>query len=102
MVETDPQKIIDTPKEPACSPIGDIFEIDIIMGCPDKTTKIGTDLLNPLRKEIIYLIRDYSDIFYWDSKDMPGILETIARHSLHVNNKVHPVCQKKRTFFEEK
>lgn len=73
-----------------------------MIGRPDKTTRVGKHLQESLKQEIIPLIREFSDIFAWEPNDMLGIPETIARHSLHIIPKPHPICQKKRVFSEEK
>lgn len=78
------------------------MDVEVIPGYPDRIIKIGNDLPEFLRQEITNLRREYSDIFAWGSNDMPGISEVISRHSLHVNPKMHPIYQKKRTFYEEK
>lgn len=93
---------MDTTKTKSCSPIGETVDIEVVRGYPDKKTKIGKYLPDILNKDIIELICEYLDIFAWDPNDMPGIPETIARHSLHVDPGVRPVCQKKRIFSEEK
>lgn len=68
----------------------------MIPGCPDKMTKVGKDLPEILKQEIIYLIREYLDIFAWGPNDMPGIPEIIARDSLHFNPKIHPIFVRRK------
>lgn len=101
-MEVDPQISMDNPRGLTCTPIGDTIDVEVIEGNPDKTTKIGKNLPETLKKAIKALIQQYSDIFAWNPKDIPGIPETVARHSLHVNKDARPVCQKKWTFSEEK
>lgn len=69
---------------------------------PWQNHEIGKDLPEILKNEIINLVRDYAYIFAWSADDIPGISETIARHSLYVNPKARPLCQKKIVFSEEK
>lgn len=78
VAEVDPQHIAETNRSSACTPIGDTVDIKVIEGRPDRTTKIRKDLPDTLKTEIVKLIRQYSDIFAWDPKDMPGIPEIIA------------------------
>lgn len=102
IMEIEPQDMLSPSKINTCSPVGETEEVEVIPGQPGKTTKIGKHLQEPLKQELVGLIREFSDIFAWDPKDMPGIPESIARHSLHVNPKAHPVCQNKRVFSEDK
>lgn len=94
----NPNEFIDK----SCSPVGETEDIEVILGHSDKTTKVGKHLQDKVKKEITSLIREFSNIFAWSAKDMPGIPETIARHSLHVKPGSRPVCQKKQVFSEEK
>ncbi|GAA0148388.1 hypothetical protein LIER_36711 [Lithospermum erythrorhizon] len=48
------------------------------------------------------LIREFTDLFAWGTKDMPGVDPTLALHMLHVDPMLVPVKQRKRIFNDEK
>ncbi|XP_074329165.1 uncharacterized protein LOC141666851 isoform X1 [Apium graveolens] len=82
VLDIDPRELIDTSTSNSCSPLEETEDIEVFEGNPDKTTRIGKNLSSDIKKEITNLIREFSDIFAWDPKDMPGIPEVVARHSL--------------------
>ncbi|XP_074373430.1 uncharacterized protein LOC141713754 [Apium graveolens] len=57
---------------------------------PSKKIKIGSRLEATFREELVSLLRGYSDIFPWNPRDMPGMDESIAMHSLDVNPERKP------------
>ena len=61
-----------------------------------KKVKIGTTLLPAIRKELIDLLQDYSDVFAWSYKDMPGLDTDIMVHCLSLREECAPVKQKLR------
>lgn len=102
VVDIKPQEMINSNKISNCLPVGETIIIEVIPGHPEKKTSIGKDLPNYLKRAITDLIHEYSDFFAWTPNDMPGIPESAAPHTLHVNPSARPVCQKKRQFSEEK
>ena len=101
VIEIDPKGLLKIPNESQCQSTEETDLIEVIPGSTLKTVKIGKELKEPLRSQIIDLIREFADIFAWDPKDMPGIPETVARHSLNINPSVKTVRQKKRNFSKE-
>ncbi|XP_074326812.1 uncharacterized protein LOC141664756 [Apium graveolens] len=97
----DPRELIDKSTSNSCSPLEETEDIEVFEGNSNKTTRIGKNLSSDLKKEITNLIREFSDIFVWVPKDMPGIPEAVARHSLHINKDTRPVRQKQRIFSAE-
>ncbi|XP_074352619.1 uncharacterized protein LOC141691760 [Apium graveolens] len=102
VLDIDPRSLVDLPTNNSCSPIEETEEIEVFEGNSEKTTRIGKNLPEPLKKDITCLIREFADIFAWDPKDMPGIPEIIARHSLHVNKDITPIRQKCQIFSDKK
>jgi hypothetical protein len=41
--------------------------------CPEKTTRIGTNLPLPMNESIVQFLKDNKDVFAWSHKDMLGI-----------------------------
>ena len=69
---------------------------------PSKKIKRGSGLEANFRNDLVSLLQGYSDIFAWTPKDMPGLDESIAMHSLDVNPERKPVKQKRRNFAPER
>ena len=47
-----------------------------------KEVKIGSSLDPSAKKKIVYLLREYVDIFAWSYQDMPGLSTEIVEHQL--------------------
>lgn len=78
VIDIDPRDIVNprdihSPKDNSCSPDGETIDVEVVVGCLDKITKVGKDLPATIKQEIIDLIREFSDIFAWGPNDMPGI-----------------------------
>ncbi|KAI5444422.1 hypothetical protein KIW84_012882 [Lathyrus oleraceus] len=61
-----------------------------------KEVKIGYRLCPNVKKGLIYLLREYSDVFAWSYKDMPGLDSDIVEHRLPLKPECPPVKQKLR------
>lgn len=102
VLEIDLKDTLEVPTESTSVPMEETEKIKVEVWNSKRVTKIGKGLQGHARKEIIDLIREFSDIFAWDPTKMPGIPEVIARQSLHIDPRVRPVRQNKRIFSEEK
>ncbi|XP_074352017.1 uncharacterized protein LOC141691177 [Apium graveolens] len=91
VLEIDPRNSIESTNQNSCFPAEETEEIEVVIGNPAKTTKVGKGLPEHLKQDIVDLVREFADIFAWDPKDMPGIPEVVARHSLHINKNAVPV-----------
>ena len=69
---------------------------------PKKSTRIGADLKEKIRKDHIHFLRENIDVFAWSHEDMPGIDPSIITHHLNVYPSSKPVQQKKRVFAPER
>ena len=58
--------------------------------------KIGTTLSPATKKELIDLLRDYSDVLAWSYQDMPGLDTDIMVHRFPLREECAPVKQKLR------
>ena len=56
-----------------------------------REVKIKTTLLPATRKELISLLREYSDVFAWSYQDMPGLDIDIVVHRLPLREECAPV-----------
>ena len=61
-----------------------------------KEVKIGTTLSPAIRKELIDLLQDYSDVFAWSYQDMPSLNTNIVVHCLPLRKECASVKQKLR------
>ncbi|VFQ85622.1 unnamed protein product [Cuscuta campestris] len=62
----------------------EIEEIFLREAFPKKMVRIGRELLEGLREEIISVLREYANIFAWSVADMPGIDRSVICHRLAV------------------
>ena len=61
-----------------------------------KEVKIRTTLSPAIRKELIDLLQDYSDVFAWSYQDMPGLDTDIVVHRLPLREECAPIKKKLR------
>ncbi|VFR02922.1 unnamed protein product [Cuscuta campestris] len=71
-------------------------EIQIDASNPERKVKIGADLQEELRTEIVQVLTRYKSLFAWSVADMPGIDRSVICHRLSVLEGSRPVRQKKR------
>ena len=69
---------------------------------PSKTTKVGKELQQSLKDELVKFLKKNLDIFAWSHEDMSGIDKRVIVHSLNVNPKKKPIQQKRRVFTPER
>ena len=61
-----------------------------------REVKIGALLEESVKKRLIDLLRDYSDVFAWSYQDMPGLDSEIVEHRLSLKPECPPVKPKLR------
>ncbi|KAI5434353.1 hypothetical protein KIW84_021271 [Lathyrus oleraceus] len=74
-------------------------QIDLVnLGSEDdvKEVKIGSRLCPDVKKGLIDLLREYSDVFAWSYQDMPGIDSEIVEHRLSLKPECPSVKHKLR------
>ena len=69
---------------------------------PEKSTRIGVDLEENIKKDLIRFLRENIDVFAWSHENMPGIDPSVITHRLNVYPSSKPVQQKKRVFAPER
>ena len=58
-----------------------------------------SESLSPREKQdLIYLIREYKDVFAWSYEDMPGLNPQVAMHCLNIKPDAKSVKQQQRRF----
>ena len=68
----------------------------------EKMVRIGSQLSDSERQQLIKLLRANADILAWSATNMFRILSKIITHRLNINPNVKPVRQKKRPFAPER
>ena len=51
---------------------------------PKKSTRIGADLEEKIKKDLIYFLRENIDVFAWSHEDIPGIDPSVITHCLNI------------------
>ena len=77
-------------------------DISLFENDPEKGTKIGADLEEKIKKDLIHFLRENIDVFAWSHEDMPGIDPSVITHRLNIYPSSKPVRQKKRVFALER
>ena len=60
-----------------------------------RSTRVGVDLEEKIKKDLVRFIRKNIDVFVWSHEDMPGIDPGVITHRLNVYPSSKPVRQKK-------
>lgn len=61
-----------------------------------KEVKIGVALEESVKERLISMLKEFSDVFAWSYKDMPGLDTDIVVHKLPLKEDYPPVKQKLR------
>ena len=69
---------------------------------PEKCTRVGADLEDKIKEDLIHFLKKNIDVFAWSHEDMPGIDPSVITHHLNVYPSSKPVRQKKRVFASER
>ena len=83
-------------------PIKVLEDIPLDENDPKKSTRIGADLEEKIKKDLIQFLKENIDVFAWSHEDMPGIDPSVITHRLNIYPSSKPVRQKKRVFTLER
>ena len=83
-------------------PIKVLEDIPLDENDPKKSTRIGADLEEKIKKDLIRFLKENIDVFAWSHEDMPGIDPSVITHRLNIYPSSKPVRQKKRVFALER
>jgi hypothetical protein len=81
-------------------PTEDLEEFEV--GGPGERVKIGSQLPERLKEEIVSFLKGNRDVFAWNHENMHGIDPSIIVHRLNADPSFRPVRQKRRTFVPER
>ena len=65
-------------------------------------TRVGADLEEKTKKDLVQFLKKNIDVFAWSHEDMPGIDPSVITHRLNVSPSFKPIRQKKRVFAPER
>ena len=69
---------------------------------PKKNTKVGADLEEKAKKDLIHFLRKNIDVFASSHEDIPGIDPSVVTHRLNIYPSSKPARQKNRVFAPER
>nr|XP_009409822.1 PREDICTED: uncharacterized protein LOC103991997 [Musa acuminata subsp. malaccensis] len=83
-------------KKPAPHPElrGSAVDIPLHKAWPDQTVKVGSELAEREREQLVGLLWENADIFTWSPSDMTGVDPGVAQHHLNIPPDARPVKQK--------
>ena len=68
----------------------------------ERYTKVGADLEEKNKKDLIQFLKKNISVFTWSHEDMPDIDPSVITHRLNICSSFKPVQQKKRVFAPER
>ena len=68
----------------------------------EKYTRVGADLEENAKKDLVQFLKENVDVFAWSHEDMPSIDPGVITHRLNVSPSFKPIRQKKRVFAPER
>ncbi|GAA0167495.1 hypothetical protein LIER_40386 [Lithospermum erythrorhizon] len=83
-------------------PHEEIQSMPLDEGDPATVFKIGTTLGEEREAMVIRVLREFKDIFGWETKDMSRLDPAVAVHRFYVDPYYKPIKQKKATILVEK
>ena len=69
---------------------------------PERCTRVGADLKEKTKKDLVRFLRKSIDVFAWSLEDMPGIDTSVITHRLNVYPSSKLVRLNKRVFAPER
>ncbi|XP_030941728.1 uncharacterized protein LOC115966689 [Quercus lobata] len=89
-------------KRMVVEPIEVLEDISLDEKNPERCTRIGADLEERIKKDLVCFLRKSIDVFAWSHEDIPGIDLSVITHHLNVYPSSKPIRQKKRVFAPER
>ena len=83
-------------------PIEALEDISLDESNLERCTRVGVDLEEKTKQDLICFLKKSIDVFAWSHEDMLGIDPNVITHRLNVYPSSKPVWQKKRLFAPEK
>ncbi|KAL0431915.1 UNVERIFIED_CONTAM: hypothetical protein Sradi_0817500 [Sesamum radiatum] len=77
-------------------------EVELVLGDPEKTTRIVSQMSLEMKTMTIDFLRKNRDMFAWSPSDFQGINPKVIVHRLNIDPQARPVKQKKHFFGVER
>ncbi|XP_065033898.1 uncharacterized protein LOC135666260 [Musa acuminata AAA Group] len=90
----DPQEAKKLAPHP--EPRGSTVDVPLQEARPNQTVRVGSELPEREREQLVGLLRENVDIFAWSPSDMGGVDPEVAEHHLNIPPDARPVKQKPR------
>jgi hypothetical protein len=68
----------------------------------EKKIRVGLQLPQQMKEELVVFLRHNSDVFAWSHKYMLGIDPLVIVHKMNVDPNYRPMRQRRRTFAAER
>ncbi|KAL0456119.1 UNVERIFIED_CONTAM: hypothetical protein Slati_0951100 [Sesamum latifolium] len=91
------EAVQEVPEETGTPAKVQLLNIEIILGHPDKTTRIGSQMSEETKKEVVRCLQRNADIFAWTPQNLEGINPKVITHYLNIDPSIKPVKQKRGT-----
>ena len=85
-------------KKVVAEPIEALEDISLDENYPERYTKVGVDLEENIKKDLVCFLKKNIDVFAWTHEDMPSINPNVITHCLNVSPSFKLVRQKKKVF----
>ena len=85
-------------KRVVVEPIKALEDISLDENNPKRYTRVGTDLEEKIKKDLVHFLKKNIDVFAWSHEDMSSINPSVITHHLNVSPSFKPMRQKKRVF----
>ncbi|XP_065049834.1 uncharacterized protein LOC135679779 [Musa acuminata AAA Group] len=90
----DPRKM--KRPNPHPEPSSPTYDVSLKKGRPDRTIKVGADLPQDEREQLVGLLQENADVFAWSPSDAAGVDPKAAQHHLNISPDARPVKQRPR------
>ncbi|KAL0381886.1 UNVERIFIED_CONTAM: hypothetical protein Slati_4610900, partial [Sesamum latifolium] len=81
--EGDPETSKGTP--PKVQPSEELLNIKLVPGDPEKVTRIGSQMDETIRREVVQCLQRNIDVFAWTLQDLEGIDPEVITHHLNID-----------------
>ena len=65
---------------------------------PERCTRVGPDLEEKTKQDLVRFLKKSTDVFAWSHEDMPGLDLSVITHRLNVYPSFKRIWQKKKVF----
>ncbi|XP_064947540.1 uncharacterized protein LOC103974979 [Musa acuminata AAA Group] len=81
---------------PHVGPRGTTVAVPLQEDRPEQTIRVGSELPEQEREQLIGLLQENADVFAWSPSDMTGVDPEVALHHLSISSDARPIKQKLR------